>query len=1160
MPLGVLLSNATGECPGLLVVIPSTGKLIYWETVSSAASLGLSRQKQNGIQGSVSGLLYGECAIEIMSCEPSGVIVTFSSGRVAHITLRDPQGKPSVLVNFLRSTVGGGGGGILGGIKNVLGGGSWRREVAAVQSGGSRQRGQRDVMIATSTGLLEIWDTHWNHGNTLKRKFEVRDDILGAMPPASGELAGESDVKVMDFAFAGQEPLDEPGSPDSNESWRVFMVVSSPQHLGSSTLLVIQLHLTGSKSSVVSTHPVDVHGISGMRSEPKPRILLSRSESTAFILIGQSLVVLSLSDFLRDTPGSQLLLDSSKLSFPFQDIIHLRSGENYEILGYGPEDSLTDEDSASCVMMIRNFGIIRVNTVPYPRNREIEEIQITAKHKLEQAIFFGTMAQNPLNLAGGGGLDFPASEIEQAALEICQELLRSESRFVTSTAISIDQNLRLRAKALSDLATLLLRKGNPLSRGARWELLWGAEKLAAQRAMWRLEETLKERSDGFLGHVINSMNDKFKTRGNPSQGETDPVHQWFLKDTYQMEHILPWIKNAIKSHWSKSSKQARKLSEQLLEASELFLAVTETAYRYRDEHASMYGLADDFLEDGVLADGYEDLPEFWTSRAVGYTETSLLLDWQLDVCLKWEQQETAGADAPDGQVLNTIAENSARHLGVLGLMHSERTRWLAAQRDPKLTDECVSLEQTHVKERKWQLFKLAGISYHLEDALALAERFRDMEALVELVIELSDRVKRGRARDSPQDPSIVGQSEADVDQRISLYFDKFGESWADAYFSRQVSLGNPGALLSMRKYQHAITQFLRKSPAYSKLSWINDVTGEDDYETAALCLENLALGSEKQLWCHRVEVSLAKLGKLAACERGSSANRFATQEEIKRLDDFSEIDEIQETLLVYVKPLLEGAIDQKAEADLALEHFGGHIAEDRPSLHEILGEALAMLVNKSVIGADSLIDLLTLMGPLPPSDEGDGELDGQEFYQALRVLGHSRYVQEDPSYVLALRKLIWRRCMIKDNWEARGKLAERSKAKSDGSTDDTALYHTLRFCLAGKSLWYPLVRPVLILLSDTNDANVQSLSQHLAPEAVVMADSEAEILVSRFRPEQRTRVAVDLKREDDLLRHYIDTGKLDFWFQNLVSSIKSEEPFNSGGSPTVDSKARLTWV
>lgn len=55
-----------------------------------------------------------------------------------------------------------------------------------------------------------------------------------------------------------------------------------------------------------------------------------------------------------------------------------------------------------------------------------------------------------------------------------------------------------------------------------------------------------------------------------------------------------------------------------------------------------------------------------------------------------------------------------------------------------------------------------------------------------------------------------------------------------------------------------------------------------------------------------------------------------------------------------------------------------------------------------------------------------------------------------------------------------------------------------------------------------------------------MVNSESEILVSRFRPEQRSRIALDLKREDDLLREYIDTGKLDFWFKNILSSVESQ--------------------
>ncbi|KAJ5238679.1 hypothetical protein N7468_003298 [Penicillium chermesinum] len=1096
VPLGVLLSTATGEYPGLLVIIPSTGKLIYWETVSSAASLSLSRQKQNGIQGSTPGLLSGEYVSELLNCEPSGIIATFSSGRVAHIALRNAQGKPHLSASFLRTTSSGGGSGfgILGGLKSVLGGGYWRKEVTAVRAGASRQRGQRDVIIITSKGLVEIWDTHWNHGNTLKRKIALRDELLAALPAA--QSADPPEIKIMDFAFAD--------SSDADDTWRIFLL-AGPVH--SNELSVLELHLSDDKAYVLSSQALDVQQTIPNLSDPacQARLLVSKSETTAFVIVGQCLVLLSLSSAMKETPTSQLLLDSNQMPLFFQDTIHLRSGKEHEILGYGLEDlELGNEDCASCVVMIRNFGILRVKIVPRYQTAEDDDLKgspcLTVKHKLEQAIFFGTMARNPLNLSGSG-IDYAAPEIEEACLEICREILHSDSRFIPNTTISIEQNLRLRARALNDLALLLRQNGNNLSRPARWELLWSAEKIAAQRSISKMAEEGATGEEKFLAHGIYIR-----------------FANGFSRDSYRMEHIIPWIKNAIKPRRGNSSKQARKLSEQILAASELFLAIMETGFRYREEHAALFGLGDDFIEDGVLADGYEDLPEFWTSTAVGYAEAGHLLDWELDSCRAWIQQKTSDANAPEGSVLKSISDNSARHLRILGQMHRERTRWLAAQEDPKLADEAISIEQAHIKERKWQLFKLAGIN-HLEDALGLAEQFRDMGALVELVIELQDQVKGQHSLDSGSGTSDTSPTEADVDHRISQYFERFGEPWADAYFSRQISMGHPGALLSMRRYQAAITRFLRKAPLqYSKISWINDVNGEDDYESAAACLSNLALNGEKQLWCHRVQISLAKLNKLAACEKLQSKDH--TLASIDRFDGYNCMDEIQQNLYLYVQPVLEGAIDQKAEAELALEYLGGHLVHDRPSLHEVLGEALSKLVHRNVVRADGLIDLLTLMDHEVPSSDGEGELFFQRFYLALQVLDQSDYVQQDASYVSALQKLIWRRCMTKDDWEARGKAAEGSNGSID-TVDNTSLYHTLWFCSSQGSAQKAIYRP-------------------FAPEDALMGESDVDILVSRLRPEKRARIATDLKREDSDLRKYIQTGKLDFWFQHILATIQPQ--------------------
>ena len=341
----------------------------------------------------------------------------------------------------------------------------------------------------------------------------------------------------------------------------------------------------------------------------------------------------------------------------------------------------------------------------------------------------------------------------------------------------------------------------------------------------------------------------------------------------------------------------------------------------------------------------------------------------------------------------------------------------------------------------------------------------------------------------------------------------------------------------MRKYQSAVTRFLRSSPAYSRLSWINDVIGEDDYDTAATSLENLAISGEKDLWSHRVEISLAKLGKLATQERMDSPVVASTlQEDVKRLEDYVEVDGVQDILYLHIEHILEDAIDRKAALELALGQYGEHIFEDRPSLHEILSDALSTLIDRQVVGSDGLIDILTLMGPAQLADDSESELARSEFHLALQVLDYGRYGQRDPSYLMALQRLIWRRCLIKDDWVARGKAAEGPNGNEYSSVADTALYRSLTACLEGE--FVPTINTLTmeltnVLCLEPRNAGLHSIYKPLSPAEALMTDSDSDILVSRFRPEQKARVASDLQTENDILRQCIEVGKLDFWFQNL---------------------------
>ena len=1040
VPLGTFLSTATAGPPGLFVIMPSTGRIVYWEAVPSAASLGLSEKRQSGIQGSISGMFSGEHAKDVINSEPSGIIVTFTSGRVAHVTLRDSQGKPNLVTNFLRDTSDYRNSGLLAGLKNVLGGGFWRKDVAAARTGSCHQRGQRDVIVATPAGLLEIWDTHWHNGSILKRQFNIGTDVYRSIDTDSADGIGPENLRILDFAFAF-DPNVNAHSHESPASGPLALFVLAAISSGSdyANLSVVRVNVTDENTDVLYANPVGPHAMALTPNGPQPRLFVSGVGDTAFVVFEQSVTILS----LAPSSGSDRLQHqnvSDNMRPIFQDRINFRSGEKYEILGYGFEDQSGEEHSAACLVMVRGFGIIRIASLLHPRAEdEPQSVQITAKDRLEQAVFYGSMFGNPLELVTKEDLGFPAGEVEQAALDISDELLQSKSKFLRNASISLDQQLSLRSRAMDDLIVFLAQQGKPLSRLAWWEILWAAEKLAAQRSMWKIEESFREEygESTFLTRVMDQMSDKFKANLDTHKGDMSQVRQWFLYNSNRMEHLLAAICNAVKP--KRGVKQGRRMAEQLLQAGKLSLAILETAFQYRDKHAWLYSSDETTIEDGILTNGYEGLPEVWTSKSICYAGTRNLLNFELETCRTWFQQPESTADSPDRNVVERIARNSSRHLRVLGQMHRERVRWLSSQDDPKLTDESIALEQTNARERKWQLFKLAGID-QLEDAISLAESFQDMTALVELIIELQDQTI---------DPSFYHVSSTDISdvvvndsgqcaEKISLYFDRFGESWADAFFSRQIRAGQSGVLFAMRKFQPFVTRFLRKSPDYSRLSWINDVVGENEYSSAAKSLENLAL-TEPDVWSHHVELSLAKLTTLAASEEAPSTDNTIARTTVERLDDYASIDTIQEFVYNSILPVLHGAIDHKAAVELAIDHFGKPFAEDRPSLHETLCDVLAGVVSKKVLSVDQLVDLLTLVSR---------ELREDKFFLALRVIHLSNYPQRDPLHSVALQKLIWRRCMIKDDWKSLGEKVDISGGDNIlFSVQDTALFRTLNLCL-----------------------------------------------------------------------------------------------------------------
>lgn len=156
LPLATFTARSASGEPGILVVSPKWGKVLYWETVTSASTF-IPGQSSAGVQGTIPGLFSGETVQALTNAEPAGFILTFNHGRVAHLTVRDPMGRPAIGVNFLRKSSGTSAGGIFGSIRNVFGGNA-RKGTPMVRSA-SAAKGQRDIVILTDDAEFELWRT-----------------------------------------------------------------------------------------------------------------------------------------------------------------------------------------------------------------------------------------------------------------------------------------------------------------------------------------------------------------------------------------------------------------------------------------------------------------------------------------------------------------------------------------------------------------------------------------------------------------------------------------------------------------------------------------------------------------------------------------------------------------------------------------------------------------------------------------------------------------------------------------------------------------------------------------------------------------------------------------------------------------------------------------
>ncbi|KAI0858598.1 Non-repetitive/WGA-negative nucleoporin C-terminal-domain-containing protein [Xylaria cubensis] len=1145
LPLGLLVSpSASCSEPGLVVVMPTSGKITYWESISSATTLDFMRQQRTGVEDSISGMFSGERVIQLLNVEAAaGFVLAFSSGRIAYLSVRDAQGRPKVSVQFLRTSLGPSSSGFLGSIRNVLSHSTLQGDIAAVRADRSSKQGECTVVAATSKGRVNSWRIHRGGHHDLLAELDVRSAVFEAVRDADGSSStlNVDSFKIVDFCFVPKGMSSNYTDmsklrqlPASDNQQHLLLLTSlDDKHLCRYSLVEVVIHNGSSQENAVDigmvrpissfSTPPDAHALS------TPRLYLPKPAVIAFLVFDHATVVASIAQ-PPESPDSQILQDNHTLPVAFEDVIDLRRDPTLEIVGSGFEEpqiyNLEDDEVRSvrirtknptAVLLVRGVGTMRVAVFDCKRFASTTPPKLTAKIKLEQAVFFGIKEDNPLIFDVKHSIRFSDKEYGEAALELSEEILTSAGPYLSPLAARLDDNIKDRVRYLDKMMAHIKSIGVNLERNVKWQLLWNAEKMHVASTLWRKhEEFLHIRPASskktIVAEIVEYIRSEEKSKPDRAKGETDELRHWFIHDIHRMELFIAWGYEVIK-HNSKAKLDTTSLTRLISEASDIYNSTIRDAFTFRETHLELYGLKGEKLNHGIL-DNYAGLPTPWTANRFVANNVKR----QVELATEWVKHESNSLTEEQTSLVEKIREILPEMTEVYLSVLQELTRWNLASGDPKLVAEGQKYEDLYKEDRHAKVVLLSQ-SGNWEAAIKIAETHRSLHALAEVLTREIDLL---RDKLSVPDLSVdqVERIESRMEEKedkVRGYFDVYGEDFAFPFYDYVFTTYGVDALLEYAGDKRYKTMYLRTRPELAKISWINDIVGEEDIDHAADTLLNLGLAREQQVWNKKIELSLGKLARMAESSRPASKASMPTIQEtnINGMTEDARLDAIDKELAVIgiqnefydtqIRPVISVALDEAEELGLVQEAFGLQIPKKYKILSQVFEDAMKRLLKHEALDPLTLIDLLTMIN-LPPETK---ENIADQFFLALQVASNGLHDDERHQ----AERLIWRRCFLREDWT----VINNTSMKDDEETMD----------VLGQTDLFQLY---CTLYAHQTNRRTKIAHQRLAPsQSVGVYTQTLDRRFANLEKNYQEKILEAMRWEDSNLRLHIETHRLEEW-------------------------------
>ena len=358
-------------------------------------------------------MLPRETVIQILNAESAGFVLAFSTGRIAYMSVRDGQGRPAISVQFLRGSSGLASSGIFGSIRNALSSSASRGDIAAVRAGRPDKVGERKVVVATAKGKLQCWNIHRGGHNSLQAEAEAREAIVMAIKqtnPALSDLLLES-FELIDLTYTPKYIQDTQLSGLQDDGTHLLLLTSLTDRQISYYSLV-EVVLNQNELIIGNIRPIKSYTTPISRiATSKTRLYLPNPALVAYVVFDRAVVILSMAK-QPASPDLQLRRESHVLPQTFEDVIDFREDISVEIVGSGMEEphgpsnrlknrnrDMSRQSIRPSFLLFEEEALFAIAATDMTKLTSDKAQQVTAKSKLEQAVFFGTLEKNPISFA-----------------------------------------------------------------------------------------------------------------------------------------------------------------------------------------------------------------------------------------------------------------------------------------------------------------------------------------------------------------------------------------------------------------------------------------------------------------------------------------------------------------------------------------------------------------------------------------------------------------------------------------------------------------------------------------------------------------------------------------------------------------------------------------